>query len=468
MPSDPPELPGFYFDIVRKRYFPVNAASKGEAKRQKVEISQKDEIADYWDKEIPKYYKALWNNEDTEKLRLVNDHLERAASSVMRLSKVIFPINLNLHAELFRRKILSCVTLNDEIQLLILDNGEILKVSSDGSILMDWNPLSVFGVNNLRMLTPKVFWESNVLYIHYFDETITCKGIFCQIDNVLDEETLTPRIFFCNSYTKNSISLINRIAFSVDNKISLCFWNNTELFTEYKLGKAQITCLEVFTSRERPTQLYAGSSDGTIHCLPIKNSKIKKKRFYTLENVLHVTSIVSLLSAKDGSLYVSALKKESDSQCLYKTDPFLADDQRQKVTVLKTKIINYTKDTELFSTSPDGKYICYGKKYTRDFEIFSIFNVDDKSSQDMITNCYPIGNMNDFISLDTELSEYSIFNIEFIRPSNSKEMKGLNVDGDTIEIISNFRNINSKYRVSVTLSKETELSNILTVIFDLE
>ena len=72
-PSQPREIPGFYYDVERKRYFPLTAAVRREQKKRKLQAGREDKIDAIWKSAVNEYHKVkrlLYFNSFTEEEQL--------------------------------------------------------------------------------------------------------------------------------------------------------------------------------------------------------------------------------------------------------------------------------------------------------------------------------------------------------------------------------------------------------------
>ena len=469
--SQPRELPGFYYDVDRKRYFPLTATVKREQKKRQLQASREDKIDAAWKSAVNEYRKVkrlLYFSGSTETEQLMKRRLLavanflrlRAAGPVQKYVLDIASSDID-HNHLGRKILQSCCLYGGLTNLVFLSNGNILRYDRKMNIRGEYYWKMTHEYSELRWSRTgsrsckivRLIHRGSDIFCCYEYETLNSSDVrnqgwvtyrdgrtlACTLLKNLEsnnEEHKQPRQLIGTfpltsgdiGSPCDSVAIPGGFVMSSGNEIRVFNWNDSghqaNLLSIKKVITGEIsviTCLGVVTYKEGKSILYSGFRDGRIFSIAISHNGVfgKPKPFQVTE-LPKVDSIVSIHTLPTGGLLVSVISKELENEqllCLCRPSGLY---RKGKTTVrsirLSTKFQNVTKDTEILSVSRDGSLIVYGKKYVNDYEVFSMDYVQQEPDKTDECIAYPIAHMADYFSStnDIDLSEYRLTNVEIV------------------------------------------------------
>lgn len=177
----------------------------------------------------------------------------------------------------------------------------------------------------------------------------------------------------------DSADLGEHFVVAVNSELRIYSWKehsgDRSIYSQQLDGKrnSDILCIALNRSTQAPIKLYAGCRDGSIYSITLKAGF--KPDFSSLSRY-KVPSVRSIISIKttdiQGIIFVSAVSKHL--QAIYMIDLML-DSRECRIATFKTTFSNLTKDQEYFEVTSDGHYFFYGSSMARDgkgdIEVFS-------------------------------------------------------------------------------------------------
>lgn len=425
-------LPGFYFDEEKRRYFPITGKIKQDLKRRKIEqthLSGKKKI----DQDRLDEYKKTWISRGTIldknfnpvpiniiRQRAINCSLvKRDMYSNVRDNKTTI-IDSLYNRSIQINIVNGVIESHDELGITSFvsdDRGNVYHIIEKEN--SDTNVEMIFS-SNIDSDTPvqsTLRFENGEL-LHYLSigQYNRHIHIFTSYSTSLLQTTLSPVRRFQDEIEKSPLLLdfqyaYNTLCFSVGNRVIVKNMANTSLKPEhislYSGKRSDVTAL---TLCQNPPGIYAGTRSGHLHYLNMSRDGSIIHKVKPLKNPAGIDSIVSLHLFPGNKIIISGIKQSHTGQLLVIFDKFT-----NSWIQLKTTFQNITKDNEICSISKDGIYVCYGRKGAG-FELFtaSLANISNN-----IFTCDPIGDTENYIP-SQYLSDYNIIDSKFV--SNGKRM----------------------------------------------
>ncbi|SMN18516.1 similar to Saccharomyces cerevisiae YGL176C Putative protein of unknown function [Maudiozyma saulgeensis] len=438
MSNSPRELPGFYYDTERGKYFPLTQQRQNQFKKQKLDSQLQNQNINYWNECFREYCKFV-EGPRIENIPFTDGDLF-VIYNIMTLKKrgadlfnelLIRPIDLTLGS--YQNKLLHSFSFNGgNLYWNILSDGRILEYEKDNyhgrwdtktsehNITeidnFDFNPrFEEFTIVNIKR-------AQNSRFIHY---KIKQKRTISATNSLLSPSTqhLFHKIFTSRNPNENGNpdlkcftklderdfdNINDTIATSygpllaVKRKIFLLNWTDTNIQTTLKFTtQSDITTLGSQEENDSCCYVFCGTRNGYIYKLLLsKKLSVEIPRVRIMKcykNICKVSSIVSITVLSGYRILVSGFTQDVQSQYLFIIDLLEMDSNDEYTTatptILVTKFKNATKETELLSISDDEQYICYGKQ--NDFEIFSLRHRSYEQNGNY--TCYPYASSFDFL-----------------------------------------------------------------------
>lgn len=424
----PPELPGFYFDQERGRYFRISSARERpadasyhleEVKKRKVEQRHETELHDISESRLKVYQEYLLQLSDPFQ-RVFGSQVPFEFIGGLRIESHIqnddhnTRINSSFGSTTLRHEIcgtnLLCNAYSDKkFRLVFPTRMGLIEECVEESLL----ERSLFEICPHEL--PEIDWVFNrleitestsmTIYFHAFEKGSNNHsfGYIQGNEGVMDRPMFKPHD---NVY--DSLNLGKYYVVAVNCQLRVFEWNSRIPKISKTLNgksKSDILSLAVGKLNRLPKLLYAGCRDGSISVLPIGvNGKIE----FTSERRLKFPNVLSIISIKTvdtlGIIFVSAISQ--NSQALFMLDTLT--DPCKPLLKFQTAFLNLTREKEIFNISPDGHYISYGSLSARgdkgDVEIFSSYLQDNlKYQQAEAMVFYPLRSLNSGLLKDVDL-----------------------------------------------------------------
>mgnify|MGYP003365612043 CR=1 FL=1 len=505
MANVPRELPGFYFDPEKKKYFPLTQEKKTQFKKQKLDTKSEDQNERYWSSYIKNSLELIKDIQNFKSADL--DDKIYGIGNLISLrkngSRIFNEFNIRAidmtHDGYENESILMFSTNKGDKYWNILTDGRIIEYVRD-RYQDRWDiRTSCYGLTDIQNFTfnPR-FDKFELLNFNISDNNIK---IHCKVkqkrttDNNTsrgdhNDNTHVFRLFSIPEYNDlqsvdlkcyvrldekeyekiyDSVATHHGLIITHKKKIVIMNWDNPNKKTVIKVAKtSEITSLAIYEEDNLCHNILCGTRNGYIYNIPVSSTYqgmkpiLKSQRCY--RNLLGIVSVVSLTSLPDNKLLVSAIKDGTDSQYLFIVDilELESDDDFTTAipTVLITKFKNATKKTELSSVSDDGKYICYGKG--NDFEVFSLeYSTFDHKKN--ICSCRPYASFKDYSKNypHDDLSGFKLSNISF---ANGNQL----YDSDLIDNIERFSDLKLERRIEDSygnICTDSRKLSVLTMSF---
>lgn len=462
MSTAPRELPGFYYDEERKRYFPLTQKKVQEVKRAKISTSLEDKSGVYWKKCTDIYNNFDPRSDDVipfdrRDLPLIASITDLRANGANMFKNVL---------ELSPKELVTTNGKNEPSYPVVYLNGNLFRtVLSDSTVLdfsikddtPDWVPSKCTPVNSVDIFSPdsqsikmvsiKKFPPNHLVRyytvtpknrdVDYGDDPIRHKNLIKHIfelvrhpvDNKGHISREAPEEFPCCTVTlneetsarvKDTVITRNGPILAVGNKLLCLKWAHHSPQPFFKLPtKSDITAIQYTQCNEVPCKIFCGTRNGHIYCLEFKHKNgyngPSKERIICIKGLHGISSVVSIHAFTDQRLLVSAIKKNTTSQHLMVVDALDLEcsipQNEASVVFLKTKFSNATKDSEYLDISEDQQFVLYGKG--EDFEVFSLRHREYQRNDAYV--CYPFASFEDYIKNDNpiDLKKYRLSNVSF-------------------------------------------------------
>ncbi|CCE64258.1 hypothetical protein TPHA_0H00480 [Tetrapisispora phaffii CBS 4417] len=471
---EPPVIPGFYFDPIRKRYFPANNVANAIDSQKKFKKPKKDPAPDHSDiKQNKKNYhemckkylsltqdpvECLYNGalsvpaEGLDNLRLhgftVNTVDEIAPFK--SFAGPIFNLNLNI---LHQKTILS-----NGYMYLITENGLLFKYKygTDQPELLyvrSSNPLS----SNIVYKCVSFLEYKNFLFLHTVSPTN---------EHILEYFDLEKSISYKEYKHQETANDINDsccigpyVCMASKNKLILLKFEGD--ITEKKVVrigtiKSDIICIQTYEVTEQFFRLYLGCRNGEIHTKLVDINCLFNSLRESFDKIKLSTirSIVSLHKGiSDGIIYISGLSSNQGlsahmGNTLLRLDIFLFnEDETTGLTYFDNYLQNLVKDQELFAISNDDRFLIYGtnkeldEQNLRTVNIYStslsdnsvsyILNKANNKSTKILSTFYPLPISETLIPMENNFSVKSVNFIDrnkFIYTSELKRNKSTSTE----------------------------------------
>lgn len=415
------ELPGFYYDTERKRYFPLGGAgrrteSQALFKKQKVEqLDTNDKLKNILcAKEYEVYLRKLHDplqrvqmgnsRKNTETLRMMklnnlpSQEIQSPLSRKQKIKKFHF---LSIDETIIENKAL----IINETALLLTNRGRVFSYKYHESSAV---PNFVYTIPNEKqyLVGCKSFMNTDTgVYIH-FTYLHDSSSVFLLLKNIDPSENLTSTFnlpknggfrntinvsvnigLFCILVSGNSFFIYSWETKKLSNKKTITIQNNSQ---------SDILSISTYQIDKSHTRIYFGCRNGNILTRVLNHDNILQdisKEFH-LFRIQNIRSIVSLHAGRsDGIVFVSALseKEYRDDSPYYNTVLMIdllryneksKNIKREDLILFQTKLQNLTDGSELFTKSDDDRFIIYGTEnnvsaHNNSLELFSTYASDN-------------------------------------------------------------------------------------------
>lgn len=409
----PPEIPGFYFDSERGRYFKVASARERptetyyheqEIKKRKHNERKKAHGKDLSQRRRETYDKYLFQLADPFEMAFCD------RNPMEFLAGMTIEENLLKNTDMYNSNVDSSFGLQPE-------NHEITKslicgdCSSDSaSIVFSTSKKIVRFRKSTSATNAGASTDEVLLNLNDFDNKLentddirydtirlegskfSPKGLYFHAQRrdtnthvfaLLFENPVHNKIKFLNfkkrEYVHDSVCLGLGFTVAVGAGLKLFEWvgNNVKI-SEFnsKLtpdNKSDILTLSLGKEHDIPNRLYAGYRDGSIVVLPIgRDCKFQYDHlsYYRLKKIRMILSIKC--TDIPGLIFASAVLEGCQSILML---DMMSPSRECDIVVLKTSFLNLTKEQEFFDVTPDGHFVLYGSSSAREgkgsFELFS-------------------------------------------------------------------------------------------------
>ncbi|AQZ18798.1 YGL176C [Zygosaccharomyces parabailii] len=398
----PPELPGFYYDEERGRYFrvfstrqrpsdPFSSYDIEEVKKRKVNQEQELELHELSESRSKIYQDYLLQLSDPFQRAFGSDipshFIEGLKIQDSDFDDYSANVNSSFGSNVLRHEICSisllCDLNSDEESLLIFATRKGLVEECVRENLLEKNlcDLSSFqnfgGDCNFHRLTITDY-DPRVLYFHASEEGSNTH-FFGLIGN--DKNTVKRQKFKQHENVCDSVNLGEFYVVAVGRRLRLYSWKKRSVLIDNPLDNkvnSDILTLAIGKSNGLAKELYVGCRDGSIYIIPIGpdcSLEFTARRRLSFANALSIISIKTTETL--GIIFVSAVG--GNKQVLFMLDTLM--DNCKPLVKFQTTFLNLTKTSEIFDVSTEGHYICYGSLTARngkgDVEIFSSYLQDN-------------------------------------------------------------------------------------------
>lgn len=397
----PRELPGFYYDEERGRYFRVSSTRQRppesssydieEVKKRKFNQEQKLELLKLSESRSNIYWDYLLQLSDPFQRAFGSDipsqFIEGLKIQDSDSDDYKTNINSSFGNTILRHGICSvnllCELNSNEEPLLIFATHKGLVEECVGENLLEktlfdlssyQNFGSEYNFNRLAITD----YDPRILYFHASEEESNTH-FFGLIEN--DKKTVKRQKFKQHENVYDSVNLGEFYIVAVDRRLKLYSWKNRSALIDKPLDKksnSDILTLAIGKSNGLPKELYVGCRDGTIYVIPIRpdcSLEFTARRRLTFANALSIISIKTTESL--GIIFVSAVG--GNKQVLFMLDTLM--DKCKPLVKFQTTFLNLTRTSEIFEVSREGHYLCYGSLTARngrgDVEMFSSYLQDN-------------------------------------------------------------------------------------------
>ncbi|CCK71180.1 uncharacterized protein KNAG_0G01220 [Huiozyma naganishii CBS 8797] len=468
----PPSLPGLYYDPSKKRYFPATREVQSQLKRAKLQEDWKEELLNHENVRLINYEsgileycdvfnracdKRVLKKVDLASLTLTNSALERrqwASDRSMNVDAVtenclsnsdVFLCDTNITVHNFVLLKGYMIDALGSIYDYTLENGNRIKSTDLKSPITAYS--KKFLEKDEHSFADIICRQFSVLNHHIFGFVAFKDTSFGIERNYFYKYSIASKkydtIINVGAKTESvscAIFLKRCLIFAARNKLYTSLWAKKQVsvraISTYARGNKPSSDILAMAVFEAEGNLYLGMRDGKLFYIRISghNLLMTEKTELKLHPSAMLKSIVSLSVLGKNMLLVSALAKNQEFQGLFILTGFKRA-TFEKVQQLKTKFLNFTKDTEICAASPCGNFICYGKKgdvssddasigKTANFEVFALYETTTSTNnREPITVRYPFATMNDFLAGKFDLKHYKLSKVQFIRDLNTNDLQ---------------------------------------------
>ena len=490
MSTIPRELPGFYYDEERRRYFPLTQSRVQQVKRAQINTTFDDKNDTYWKKcaEVynnynPRSEKPIpFNPNDLPLIGRITDLRTSGANmfkNVLKLSPKELvgsrgknePYNPFVfhNGNLFRIPLSDCTVLDFEVANEVSD-WESSTYSSGPSGNAFTPERENIEIISIKKVTPKyITFHYSRTYKHSdeedFDDSFVpgtnVKHVFQLLEQPNEKRGNlsrdTPKSFkHCSvilnaelsANVRDSVFTSSGPILAMQNQLICLRWSQEYSEKFIKLpSKSDITALQCYQRGGAPYIIFCGMRNGHIYGLKFNSPNNRrlptKDGMVTIKGLHGISSVVSFHSFRDGGLLVSAIKKNTAAQHLMIVDTLglesSAPESEASVVFLKTKFHNAAKDSEYLDISENEQFVLYGKG--EDFEVFSLHHREYEKDDKYI--CYPFASFKDYIKNDQsiDMKRYRLSNVAFSSVDKAyQDMYSFSLDNHT--------NLKLQYRVA--------------------
>ncbi|CAI6655780.1 ANL_collapsed_G0018390.mRNA.1.CDS.1 [Saccharomyces cerevisiae] len=439
-----PNLPGFYYDRERRRYFRISEnqsiSTTGTTNQYRKDNIKRQCVEENYDKKFSMIKKKRQQTLQKYKLSLLNP-LERAfrplsyekymiglnmqyashslteghhSHSSANVKSLNFPHRIQIGSEptdVFKTmKLERTVAIEEGPSHYFYHNVNTRSnVHTFAIFIQDFSSLKLLKIRQVKLKENCQVHDSLVVG----DTLIITVNYRCHFYDLIPETFPNPYIFSPakSSRKHKSRSDITSLSFCLqEDALSPLKKTNTGVFyLGYRNGDSMAI---VFTNITNMTLQYSKTNGMASESRnqPIRNSP---------------KSVVSIKALNNkGLMLISGMADKEDVQQLVIADTFLEDILTEiPVVSFKTKFLNVTKDTEILEISDDGRYFIYGSTSARDgkgdFEVFCTTlsgNLDYEKSEGGNITLYPIGGMKNYCRLENFQFESIHLHSAFIPP----------------------------------------------------
>ncbi|CCD26126.2 uncharacterized protein NDAI_0G03490 [Naumovozyma dairenensis CBS 421] len=419
----PLELPGFYFDEERGRYFRITELTGTTRTAISRDPNESERI--YNREEIKRRKLTELNAKNYEEVKqecnaVYQEHMMKVADPYYRLIEVektrAILEGLRFHN---RRVVMNQSDLNlaghegcyisnsDELNPALGEftgffipvnasrwGTELICATSNGSLIRVLRDLSLDTESAYEF---EMISESNMDSFTNIQKELVIKCRTIRLDGLLIKdvglyyhlvkEGSTDHVFMYNGGSSTltrrvelkgedkdhigdsvNISLNEGFIVAVNNKLLIHKWSYNQDFYKETLDKgltSDIVTLAISpAARTKERILNIGCRNGWIYTVPIKEGKLLVSGRKCFKNPLNVRSIITIKAGiSPGILFVSAISK-NNAQSLFMFDASLEipTGMNRPFVIFQTGQHNMAKETEFFDVSPDDHFLCYGSK----------------------------------------------------------------------------------------------------------
>lgn len=426
------EIPGYYFDESRNRYFPLSFKRIGKSTSQCVD--EQNDLLNHENKlkERSKRLKLIQNTSS-----ILHDPLLRAFGyrgarnifndeflgaicmheiiKVHRVNELEFAQNMIVNEPPFCYD--SKIALHNIFPVLANqpDKFESFMILQDGSLIHvnKVDHTEIYSYRTLVKIPSKKKDEEYELHQFLLDESVSISFYyhvasknnrshwFIQQQNVNQSNNILQisNINLHNSeQIKHSLSLgKDGFVIALGDKLKFFSWENKDgnvessfLYAPRKQAiKSHITSLSLYSTDLKFYYLYVGYRDGSSNYVTMKGAKPFDSSPITRFNNLR--SIVSMKPLnREGVVLISGIPNSGQHQVLMICDLL----SNYPSVYLDTKFINLTTQTEILDVSKDGKIVCYGSKNRldglEDFELYYIHSAGNLDNHQNKSSTKPL------------------------------------------------------------------------------
>lgn len=412
----PLELTGFIFDESRGRYFPISSTNQNpnatrynreDIKRRKTDKEKKSKLENLKTKQS-EIYQKYWLElcDPYEKVfgqRKAYDFIggiERERHGYNIINHKQGSDRHSLAQSDFRGSyIFPYLGHSGSTNLLVRTRNTILKIPVNGpesgalfrlyqartlegrSFDFSYRPEALIKRFDFDRGTKRAFIHLHLTetYIHHFGiehlEHLEDTPHWCRVE------------FKSNENVYDSVNIGTDVVVAFNNKLVVIPWDSSSprlIKVLDKKNKSDILSLAVGYNLGTGL-IYAGCRDGSMYTIPFNESfngqsrtitstfefkSIKKINFPNIRSILNIKSFDI-----DGMVAVSGITN-TNTQALFVVDALT--NPIQMIIKFQTSFCNLTRDNEIFETSSDGHYICYGTRSGKgSFELFSTHMEDN-------------------------------------------------------------------------------------------
>lgn len=433
----PAELPGFYYDEEKGRYFSIaagatpgaNARHNGrELKKRKVKKQREESAINVESKRRDTFKRYIYELIDPierefgvsdasnfiEGLKIESGLHDGSKSHNLRINRSFGAVPQ--HHEITKHLLFELDSRESFRLAFATRNGQIESVShSPGSgndfgiiELNNYLPeglqtgagLEVGGTGYKPLRLEGSSFAATGLFCHMTEQD-TGRHLFARVrrTEVLKQD-LRVKQFAAHENVHDSLDLGENFVVAVGSSLILYSWKKSveKSCNKFELSKkkSDILCLASGTRDCSSIEIFAGCRDGSIYAIKLLlggAQKIISKKCFKLPGVRSILSMKT--TGLSGILFVSAVSNEFQS--LFMLDIFLEPSQC-KIVTFDTSFCNMTREDEVFDVTDDGRYLIYGSTASHnglgDFEVFSSTLADNLVNE----KC---GNMIRFFPLKT-------------------------------------------------------------------
>lgn len=303
--------------------------------------------------------------------------------------------------------------------------------------------------------------------------------IFVHLEHNLSSKKVRVLNLKLREHLYDSADLGEHFVVAVNSQLRIYSWKGRSgeqsIYSQQLDGKnnSDILCLAINISTLAPITLYAGCRDGSIYSISLKSGFKPDSSSLSRYKLPSVRSIVSIKATDiPGIIFVSAVSKHF--QALYMIDLML-DSRDCRIATFKTTFSNLTREQEFFEVTSDGHYFFYGSSIARDgkgdIEVFSSqlsdnlrYERNEDSHGNRVT-FFPLRSIKNNILKGTDCESKKLRAVTLGRPQKVEEELTTNfAEDDSSEIAVSSQSShyqNGSYRLVMIFDDcNTQLSNI--------